>query len=170
VAEFVRFFFSIGGLMAVLAVGFVWLFARPKQLAPARFIVAVIVAFAIASMYPVSRAVASLLSSGYHPLEKNSVPPGRTAIVMLGIGQLHFTRLGRQSRVDHGVPLARIARIETARLYRLLDPEWIISSGGAVGSMDPERTRRQGHGRCSYPAGRPFVPHLARARLADNPR
>ena len=64
-AEFVRFFFSIGGLMAVLAAGFVWLFMRPKQLAPARFIVAVLAAYAIAAMYPASHAVASLLASGY---------------------------------------------------------------------------------------------------------
>ena len=136
-AEFVRFFFSIGGLMAVLAVGFVWLFARPKQLAAARFIVAVLVAYAVAAMYPASHAVASLLASGYHPLQKSDVPAGRTAIVLLGSGSF-TSRDWDDNHVSTTDPTGADRALETARLYRLIDPQWIISSGGAVGSMDPD--------------------------------
>jgi len=135
VAEFVHFFFSIGGLMAVLAVGFVWLFARPKQLAPARFIVAVVATFAAASIYPASHAVASLLSVGYHPLTKSDVPAGRTAIVILGSGSF-VANDWDENRLMMPDPADADRALEAARVYRLIDPEWIISSGGSVGTMD----------------------------------
>jgi uncharacterized SAM-binding protein YcdF (DUF218 family) len=137
VAEFVRFFFSIGGLMSVLAVGFVWLSARPKQLAPARFIVAVLAAFAVVAMYPASHAVASFLAAGYRPLERKDVPAGRTAIVILGSGSF-VARDWDDNRVSAADPASADRALEAARVYRLIDPEWIISSGGAVGSMDPD--------------------------------
>jgi uncharacterized SAM-binding protein YcdF (DUF218 family) len=135
VAEFVRFFFSIGGLMAVLAVGFVWLFARPKQLAPARFIVAVIVGFAAASIYPASHAVASIISSGFRPLTKSDVPSGRTAIVLLGSGS-YVVEDWDENRLIMADTAGADRALEAARVYRMIDPEWIISSGGSVGTMD----------------------------------
>jgi uncharacterized SAM-binding protein YcdF (DUF218 family) len=135
VAEFVNFLFSIGGLMAVLAVGFVWLFVRPKQLAAARFIVCVLAAYALASMYPASHALASFVVAGYHPLEKKDVPAGRTAIVLLGSGSF-VSQDWDDNRLAMADPVGDDRALEATRVYRLIDPEWIISSGGSVGTMD----------------------------------
>jgi uncharacterized SAM-binding protein YcdF (DUF218 family) len=135
VAEFVNFLFSIGGLMVELAVGFVWVLARPKQQAPARFIVAVIVTFAIASMYPASHAVAGLVSAGFRPFAKSDSRPGRTAIVLLGSGSF-VSKDWEDNRLAMTDPAGTDRALEAARVYRLIDPEWIISSGGVVGTMD----------------------------------
>ena len=121
--------------MSVLAVGFVWLFARPKHLAPARFIVAVLAMYAVAAMYPASHAVARMLASGYHPLKKSDVPAGRTAIVLLGSGSF-VANDWDDNRLIMADPAGADRALEAARVYQLVDPEWIISSGGAVGTMD----------------------------------
>ncbi len=134
-AELVNVRLSIGGRMVVLAVGFVWLVARPKSLAPARFIVAVIVAFAIASLYPLSHAAAGLVSAGFRPLAKSDVRPGPTAIVLLGSGSF-VSKDWDDNRLAMSDAAGADRALEAARVYRLVDPEWIISSGGVVGNMD----------------------------------
>jgi uncharacterized SAM-binding protein YcdF (DUF218 family) len=115
----------------------VWSFARPKSLAARRFILAVTAVYYVAATYPISHAITRLLESGYHPLARSDVPPGRTAIVVLGSGS--FTaRAWNESRFSMPDPNGAERVIEAVRVYHLIDPEWIISSGGVVGMMDPE--------------------------------
>ena len=61
--------------------------------------------------------------------------PGRTAIVLLGSGSF-VARDWDDNRVSAADPASADRALEAARVYRLIDPEWIISSGGAVGTMD----------------------------------
>jgi uncharacterized SAM-binding protein YcdF (DUF218 family) len=137
VADFVRFFFSIGAFLCALLGGCVWAFARPKSAAPRRFILAITVAYYLAAVYPISHAAARVLESGYHPLRRSEVPPGRTAIVVLGSGS--FTASDwNGNRLSMPDPHGAERVIEAARIYHLIDPEWIVSSGGAVGMMDRE--------------------------------
>jgi uncharacterized SAM-binding protein YcdF (DUF218 family) len=135
VADFVRFLFSIGAVLCALLGGLVWSFARPKSPAPRRFILALTVVYYVAAVYPISHGVARVLESGYRPLARSDVPPGRTVIVVLGSGS--FTAHDwKENRVSMPDPDGADRVIEAARVYHLIDPEWIISSGGVVGMMD----------------------------------
>lgn len=134
--DFVRFVFSLGGVISALALGCAWLLARPSSSSARRFVVFVAFAYAAASFYPASHAAAALVSRGYLPFRASDVPDGRTAVVVLGSGS--FTA---RDWDEHGVsmpdPVGANRAIEAARVYRLVDPVVIVSSGGSVGAMDP---------------------------------
>jgi len=136
VSDLVRFVFSIGGMIFALVVGCGWLIIRPASASARRFVIIVVVAYAAASFYPVSHAVASFVSRGYRPFQASDVPGGRTAVVVLGSGS--FTaRDWAENRLSIPDPVGADRVIEAARVYRLIDPVVMVSSGGSVGSMDP---------------------------------
>src|SRR5438034_1067055 len=85
-ARIVEFIFSLGGLMASLAVAALWLNLRPASRAPRRFLLAVLAVYALASVYAVPYALSRVLVTGFHELSAGDVPPGRTAIVTLSGG------------------------------------------------------------------------------------
>jgi uncharacterized SAM-binding protein YcdF (DUF218 family) len=63
--------------------------------------------------------------------------PDRTAIVVLGSGSysIHDWSDNEYSTTD---PFAASRVLEAVRLYRLIDPAWVISSGGRVYADDPD--------------------------------
>jgi uncharacterized SAM-binding protein YcdF (DUF218 family) len=136
VAELVSYTFSVGGLVSALVAGTVWRYARPRSRAPQAFLLTITVAYTLASTYCVSQAGGRLLIRDLRPLTPSDVPPGRTAIVLLGSGS--FTARdwdgGEFSIVD---PPAATRVAEALRVYRLVDPEWVIASGGKVRPDDP---------------------------------
>ena len=134
-ADFVRFIFSIGGMSCLLLAGSVWAAARPRSPAPQRFIVAIVVVYALLALYPLPHAVAQLLARDYHPFHASDVGPGRTAMVLLGSGS--FTAHDWDERtVSENDPTGADRVIEAVRVYRLIRPEIVVSSGGSVGNMD----------------------------------
>ena len=135
-SDLVRFVFSVSGMVSALVFGCAWLLARPSSTTARRFVALVVFAYAIASFYPLTHAAAALVSRGYHPLTSADVPRGRTAVVVLGSGSF-----SARDWNEHGVaipdPVGANRAVEAVRVFRLVDPVVIVSSGGSVGTMDP---------------------------------
>jgi uncharacterized SAM-binding protein YcdF (DUF218 family) len=136
VSDFVWFLFSVGGLIVLMLFGALWLRARPHSPRARRFLLILAVAYTIASIYATSYGVGRLLVIGLRPLEPSDVPDGRTAIVVLGSGSYtaHDWEEQEFSIVD---PPAAARVVEAFRVYRLVDPDWVISSGGKRLRNDP---------------------------------
>jgi uncharacterized SAM-binding protein YcdF (DUF218 family) len=132
-ADILWFAISVGGLLLALAVGAIWLWVRPTR-GPRRFLVTVLLVFAAASLYPIPRSIARLMGAGYRPLEKKDVPAGPHVVVLLGSGT--HTRRDWDGRATAVLdPISAERTLEAARLYQLISPTWVISSGGIV---DPD--------------------------------
>lgn len=128
--------FSVGGIVVSLLVGAIWLRTRPQSSHPRRFLFLIAVAYTVLTIYGISYGVGRVLMIGLDPLVAGDVPPGRTAVVVLGSGG--FTARdwaeGTYSIVDR-VDATRA--VEAARVFRLVQAEWIISSGGKSRPDDP---------------------------------
>ena len=125
------FVFSDGGLVVSVLVAALWVALRPQSKRARRFLMSVTFGYTIATMYPVSFAANRLLAAGYHALVPTDVPPGRTAVIVLGSGSytIHDWSGNEYSGPD-GFAASRA--LEAARVYKLVNPEWVISSGGKI--------------------------------------
>ena len=135
-ASLFAFLFSTGGVVVSLLVGAVWLFIKPTSRAARLFLLLVAVGYAAVSTYPVPHAMERWLASPYHPLTRADVPPGRSAVVLLGSGSFRRENWsGEQMSVLDPAGLERT--LETARVYRLLHADTVISSGGLIEPDEP---------------------------------
>jgi uncharacterized SAM-binding protein YcdF (DUF218 family) len=117
-------------------------------------------AYGLASVFGISYGVERLLALGYRPLAKSDVPPGRTAIVVLGSASYTARSWSEDSfSVLDRPAAARVA--EAVRVFRLIDPAWVISSGGVVNPKDPSEpsgiTMRDALARVGVPAAQILV-------------
>jgi uncharacterized SAM-binding protein YcdF (DUF218 family) len=160
VAEFLWFLFSAGGVVLTLALGVLWIMLQPRSARARRFLAGTALFFVLASTYGFSHQVSRLIGAGYEPLERTDVPKGPTAIVVLGSAS--FTALDWD---DHAfsVPDERAAMrvLEAARVFRVLDANWVISSGGTTDPDDSDEptgaTMREALIRLGVPADRLLV-------------
>jgi len=131
VAEFVRFVFSVGGALMLLLAGAVWLIRRPTSRAAPGFILAVVILYTAASMLPITSIAARALAARYRPFTASDISPGTTAVVVLGSVSFtaHDWKENRFSIVD---PTGADRVIEAVRVIQLINPQWVISSGGSV--------------------------------------
>jgi uncharacterized SAM-binding protein YcdF (DUF218 family) len=131
VTPLVDFVFSLRGLVILLLAGVLWLRAVPQSKRPRRFLSFVALAYTLSAIYAIDYGASRLLVIGFQPLAASDVPAGRTAIVVLGSGS--FTARDwsddEYSIVD---PAAASRVLEAARVYRLVNPDLVISSGGRV--------------------------------------
>jgi uncharacterized SAM-binding protein YcdF (DUF218 family) len=127
----VRFVFSVGGL-AVFAAGAVsWLCLRPHSRAARRTAIAVAAFYLLATVYATSFAICALLTMGFEPLTAPDIPPEDTAIVILGAGSYTIRDWsGNEYSTTDAYAASRV--LEAVRLFRLIEPAWMISSGGKV--------------------------------------
>jgi uncharacterized SAM-binding protein YcdF (DUF218 family) len=141
VGEVVWYLFSAGGAIVLLLLGVVWLLSSPRSVAARRYLLAVGLFYWIASTDAVPDAIRRALASGYRPLTRASVPSGRTAVVLLGSGSLRFRDWSdnQYALVD---PIGASRLLEAARVFRLLDADFLLSSGGLLRPTD--RTRPSG--------------------------
>lgn len=125
------FVFSSAGATACLVVAAIWAIASRGSSASRRFLALCAVSYWLAGTYVVPDSVRSLLARGYSPLTRADVPAGRTGIVLLGSGAYQFRDWsdGQFAIVDR-IAAARL--LEAARVFRLVDAEYIISSGGLI--------------------------------------
>jgi uncharacterized SAM-binding protein YcdF (DUF218 family) len=137
VSDFVHFVFSIGGLLCALLAGGAWAIARPSSRAARRVLAVIVMFYVVASFQLVAHAAKALLSRRYHPLQAADVPPGRSAVVILGSGSF-MAHDWSENGVAQNDAVGADRVIEAVRVFKLIQPEWIVSSGGAVGSMDPK--------------------------------
>ncbi len=135
--QLIWYFFSTGGIVvAVLAATF-WLRLRPHSAKARRFLSLVVGVYAVLSIYGIGEGVGRLLIIDIHPLAAGDIPPGRTAIVVLGSGG--FTArdwAGATYTIVDDVDATRT--LEAARVFRMVDAEWVISSGGKSHPDDPD--------------------------------
>jgi uncharacterized SAM-binding protein YcdF (DUF218 family) len=123
-------------MVLALLVAALWLWRRPGSIAARRFLIASAMAYTAASVYVVPAAVGRLLTSAYHPFEAGDVPRGPTAVVLLGSGDQTIQGWDATplSVLD---PVGASRVLEAWRVFRLIDPAWIISSGGSPDPASP---------------------------------
>jgi uncharacterized SAM-binding protein YcdF (DUF218 family) len=133
-AALVRFLLSSGGIAGTLFVLILWTRLRPHAKAARVCLMTAAVAYVLLSVYPLPHAAAQWLARPFHSLQKADVPPGETAVVLLGSGNNTAENWSgdRYSVLDS---IGTERALEAFRVYRLLDARWIISSGG---QPDPE--------------------------------
>lgn len=106
-----------------------WVLASRGSIGSRWCLTAVALFFWIAATDAVPQAVIRVLSAGYTPLTAAMVPDGHIAVVLLGAGtyqaidwsEHQYTVLGR-------VAADRV--LEAERVYGLVKPDFILSSGG----------------------------------------
>jgi uncharacterized SAM-binding protein YcdF (DUF218 family) len=128
--------FSSGGLMILLIVICPWVLLRPRSRLARVALVLVVVWYTLISLYPIPHTVGDVWSRGFAPFEKSSVPPGRAAVVLLGSGS--YTAMDwKDNRIAVPDPIGLARTLEAARIYKLIDAAWVISSGGLVSRRSP---------------------------------
>jgi uncharacterized SAM-binding protein YcdF (DUF218 family) len=95
-----------------------------------------VAAYVIVAIYPVSHAMAQLFIRGQQPFKATDVTGGQVAVVLLGSGSYIAQDWdGREVLLPNRAGAERV--VEAARIYRLVQPKWVISSGGRVYDDDP---------------------------------
>ena len=136
-SRFLSFVFSTSGVVVGLLFAAIAVWRRPASRAARRFLIAVALFYTVAATYAVPAAIGSVLARGYHPFQPGDAPGGVTAMVLLGSGAERVFRWdSRPWAILDAVGAARVA--ETARVFRTINPTWLIVSGGG---LDPFRER-----------------------------
>jgi uncharacterized SAM-binding protein YcdF (DUF218 family) len=136
VRELIWFLFSTGGLVVAVLAGTLWLRSRPHSAHARRFLFVVALAYAVLTIYGFGEGIGRLLVAGINPLAAGDVPPGRTAIVVLGSsGYTARDWANGTYSIVNRVDATRA--LEAVRVFRLVDAEWVISSGGRPRQDDP---------------------------------
>jgi uncharacterized SAM-binding protein YcdF (DUF218 family) len=128
--QVVRFFLSTSGALVCLLAATVWIWRRPQSASARRALFTIAVVYTLVSIYSVPYAIGLALSAGYHPFTAADAPAGRTAVVVLGAEAIRIE--GWDDRVSlslmSSVAAARV--LEAWRVYRLVAPAIVVSSGG----------------------------------------
>jgi uncharacterized SAM-binding protein YcdF (DUF218 family) len=127
----VDFVLSSPGILAALCVAALWLWRRPESIAARRVLSAAALCYLVASIYAVPAGVTQALAHGYERFDARNAPAGTTALVVLGGGDLTVT--GWDDRPLSVMNAAAAARVlEAVRVFRIVSPAWVISSGGGT--------------------------------------
>ena len=156
----VSYLFSSGGAILVLFAAAVWIWRRPGSPYARRWIIVSAVVYSVLGCYALSYATGRLLLAGLRPFTQADVPPGPTAIVVLGSGTL-TARDWDDERLDVLDRASASRVLEALRVFNMTDAAWVIASGGLV---DPDtfsepngRTMRDALARSGVPASRLLV-------------
>lgn len=135
-SEVVEFAFSVGGIVVALFLGVFWLWMRPRSKAPRRFLAAIAIVYGLAAIYGVDYWIGRVLATGYRPFVAADVSRGPVAIVVMGSGS--FTARDWDHN-EYSMPdKAAASRVlEAVRVYHLVNPDLVISSGGKIHPDDP---------------------------------
>jgi uncharacterized SAM-binding protein YcdF (DUF218 family) len=127
----VQFVFSGGGLAVFAAAAISWLSLKPHSRAARRTALAGAAFYLLSTVYATSFAVCSLLTIGFNPLNGADRPPQGAAVVILGSGSYTIRDWsGTEYSATDAYAASRV--LEAVRVFRLIDPAWVISSGGKV--------------------------------------
>ena len=136
-ASLAWYLFSSGGAIVLLSVAVGWALLTRRSGAR-RFAIAVALFYWTASTDIVPDTIRLVLASGYRPLTRADVAPGRTAIVLLGSGSLRF-RDWSDNQLALIDPIGASRLLEASRVFHLLDAAYILSSGGLATVTDRNR-------------------------------
>jgi uncharacterized SAM-binding protein YcdF (DUF218 family) len=137
-ADVVRYLLSAGGVILAFLLASVWVFLSCRPRRPRRVLLALALAFTLCSIYGLQIAVARVLVGSLEPFQQRHAVPGRrTAVVILGSGSVEVEDWdGRTFSAADRSALSRV--LEASRVFRLIEPAIVISSGG---DPHPERGR-----------------------------
>lgn len=125
------FAFSLGGFVTCALAAMLLVVARPGSRMARRLLVFVIVVYACMSIYGISHWFVVALRSPYTPFGTADVPHGSTAVVVLGSGGYTIRDwAGNELSTPDGYAASRA--LEAARIYRLINPAYVIASGGKI--------------------------------------
>jgi uncharacterized SAM-binding protein YcdF (DUF218 family) len=127
-----HFFLSPGGPPVVFLVCVIWI-ARSRSAIARHVSISAALVYLAGSIYVVPAALARVVAAGTAPFEGRGGIARRTAIVLLGGGVENV--IGRETTIGlmYRSEAARV--LEAARVYAIVSPDWIVSSGG--GYPDP---------------------------------
>ena len=127
---------SPGGVLVAFLAGAVWIALQPRSALARRVVLRVAILYTLAGTYAVPAAISNLWASGYHRFEASDVSGGPAAVVLLGGGTEQVSGWTDHTTATDPVTTARV--LEAWRVYRLIAPAWIVSSGGAPGDPSSE--------------------------------
>lgn len=135
------FVFSGGGAIVFLSLAAAWVLWSPRSRAARRALITVVALYWLAGSEFTADGLRAIMAAPYTPLTRSAVPPGRTAVVLLGSGGYGMLDWdGRQFAVSDRIGAARL--LEAARVSALTGADFIVSSGG-VGVVS-QRARSSG--------------------------
>lgn len=140
-ASLAWYLFSSGGAIVLLSVAVGWALLTRRGGAR-RSAIAVALFYWIASTDIVPDTIRVALATGYRPLTRADVAPGRTAVVLLGSGSLRF-RDWSDNQLALIDPIGASRLLEASRVFHLLDAAYILSSGGLATVTDRNRPSGQ---------------------------
>jgi uncharacterized SAM-binding protein YcdF (DUF218 family) len=129
--------FSPFGLVVALLLSASWIWCRPHSLGARRFLLIAAVFYTLASVYEVPPLAARLLATGYDRFTERDATTATTGVVVLGGGTEFVHGWDDSWNMLDAVGAARV--LEAWRVFRTVDPAWIISSGGLSHPTDPSR-------------------------------
>jgi uncharacterized SAM-binding protein YcdF (DUF218 family) len=136
VTQLVNYIFSAGGAVTLLLAFGLWLWKKPGSPLCRRLLLSTALFYMLASTFGVTYNVGRLLSAGLRPFEAGDVQDGAKAVWVLGSGS--FTARDWDQRALSIVDPAAATRVlEAYRVFRLVDPQWVITSGGRGRPSNP---------------------------------
>jgi uncharacterized SAM-binding protein YcdF (DUF218 family) len=130
-----RFLFSTDAVVVAFLATALWKWSRPRSRAADRSAVAIAAAYLAASMYVVPATALRAWTYGFRPVAATDVRAGTTAVVVLAAGENDIRGWKDRFSVMSVAEGERL--LETVRVFRLIGPAWIISSGGPELGADP---------------------------------
>ncbi|HEX4628307.1 MAG TPA: YdcF family protein [Gemmatimonadales bacterium] len=129
-SDLVGYLLSGGGVVVCFLAAAAWVALRPALRRARRVLLAGALLFGLVSIYTGQYLVAQAIVGSLRPFQAGSVAPARrTAVVVLGSGSIDAEDWdGRRLSVVDRAAAARV--LEAARVFRLVDPAIVISSGG----------------------------------------
>jgi uncharacterized SAM-binding protein YcdF (DUF218 family) len=122
---------SPGGAVLVLTGGAVWIASRPRSSRVRHVVLSAALAYIFAATYAVPAALTRVWAYGYHHFEPSDVSGRPAAVVLLGAGDERPA--GWTDEMSAPGPLTTARVMEAWRVYGLIAPAWIVSSGGSAG-------------------------------------
>lgn len=122
------FLLSPDGALTVFAAGAIWIWWRPRSAVARRVVLITALAYAVAGTYVVPAALTRVWTRNYRPFVTADTTKRPTAVVLLAGGEEQITGWADRLPLMNEIETERV--LEAWRVYKLVSPDWIVSSGG----------------------------------------
>jgi uncharacterized SAM-binding protein YcdF (DUF218 family) len=135
--ELFEFVFTAAGPVTAFVIVAIWLARRPASSVARRVAVSVAIFYCAASIRLVAVGASRFLTFGYHQFVAADIGAGPTVILLLGASDDFIDGWSGHMTLTLATEGSRV--LEAARVFRLISPAWIISSGGSARPGHPEQ-------------------------------